>query len=403
MSFRLVLCLSLAPAFAFADGPELELGLENLYYRSATSPLNQGDVLRLGVDEDLLRAGLNAKQSAGEARFVFRGYGEKSVAGATGATRWRTRQAYGQYAFGSGLQMRFGKQRVAWGSGLAWNPTNRVEPPKNPLNTSLEQEGAWAARMDVIPSRWAGLILLAARSDTGLSDLPIERVAVRRRTGAIRARFLVRDTDLALVFLGGKGQKTLWGFDVARDIFGRVSLHAEGAFHRGSEIDAARSGQSFFRLAAGGLYSAGSSSLSLEYFFNGEGQDGRSHSLYRAALDTSFAASRDPRLSPAARELALGRYLTLASVPFAGGMGLRRHYLHAAWSRSEIDGKWTLRCQATVGLTDGGVALTPGLAWAPRPDATLAVDGVILLGDAASEYRLAPIRGALQARLKVVF
>ncbi len=31
---------------------------------------------------------------------------------------------------------------MAWGSGFAWNPTNRLERPKNPLNTSLDQEGA---------------------------------------------------------------------------------------------------------------------------------------------------------------------------------------------------------------------------------------------------------------------
>ena len=42
----------------------------------------------------------------------------------------------------TGLTVRAGKQRVAWGSGFAWNPTNRLEPPKNPLNAGLEQEGA---------------------------------------------------------------------------------------------------------------------------------------------------------------------------------------------------------------------------------------------------------------------
>jgi hypothetical protein len=56
-----------------------------------------------------------------------------------------------------------------------------------------------------------------------------------------------------------------------------------------------------------------------------------------------------------------------------------------------------------VGLDDGAVALTPGLGWAPRGNVTLNLDAVLLFGPEASEYRLAPVRGALQARLKLLF
>jgi hypothetical protein len=59
--------------------------------------------------------------------------------------------------------------------------------------------------------------------------------------------------------------------------------------------------------------------------------------------------------------------------------------------------------RAVVGLDDGSLALTPGVGWAPRGNVTLNLDAVVLLGPDESEYRLAPVRGALQARVKVLF
>jgi len=399
---RIVICLWLAPRLV-AQSPEIELGAEALYYRTSQTPLNRGNLLGLDPGEALLRGSLGARQVLGEARFVFRGFVERSAGGTGNETRFRARQAYAQYAFGPGLQLRAGKQRLAWGSGFAWNPTNRVEPPKNPLNTGLEQEGAWAARMDVIPNTWAGIILVAAHGRTSVGDLPFDARGDERTTGAVRARFLVRDTDLAFVYLGGKNQKTLLGFDVARDVFGRLSLHAEGAFHRGSEIDPGRQGETFFRVATGALHTAGSSTASIEYFFNGEGQTATQNEAYLAALGGAYATSQDPGAPSSARQQALGRYLGLAVAPFAGGLGLRRHYLQASWTRSEIGGEWSVALRGVLGLEDGGLALTPGVRWSPRPDTSLGLDGVFLLGPRDSEYRLAPVKGAVQARLKVVF
>jgi len=398
----LAAALLLLPARAGAGSREIELGLESFYYPTGETPLNRGNLLALDPNEGLLRAALGWREGHGGARVVVRGFVERSVGGSGDRTRWQLRQAYAQYWWGTGLGLRVGKQRIAWGSGFVWNPTNRVEPPKNPINSGLEQEGAWAARMDVVPASWAGVALVATRGDTAIGDLPFGATPRKRAAGAIRVRFLVKDTDLAVVASGGQGRPGLWGFDLGRDV-GPVTVHAEGAFYRGSEIAPKRPDDTFFRVAAGVLRAAGQTSLALEYFYNGEGYDGAQMAGYLSLLDSSFAAASDPRRTPAERERALGTYLAEAGVPYSGGLGLRRHYLQASWGRAGIRGEWSLTARALVGLSDGGVALTPGIGYAPRGDVTLSVDGVLLVGPADSEYRLAPVKGAVQARVKVMF
>jgi hypothetical protein len=395
---------ALCAAPAWPGEREVAVGLESLYYRTTATALNRDDVLGLDRGQDLLRATLHYKESAGGARLVLQGFVERRLGGPEEETQWTLRQAYVQYAWGAGLSLRAGKQRIAWGSGFAWNPTNRVEPPRNPLNTNLEQESVVAGRMDWIPAPWAGVILVGARGTARAGDLPFAAPEDRRATAAVRARFLVRDTDVALVFSGGKGQRTLVGLDLGRDLLGgRVSAHVEAAAYRGAELGPPRDGRLFLRLAAGLLHAGGTTAVSCEYFWNGEGYTDAELAGYLAGLGDAYARASDPRLPAGARASALAAYLAGVGVPYSGGLGLRRHYLHAAWTRSEIRGRWTAALRGVLGLSDGGVALTPGLAWAPRGDVTLHLDAVLPLGPADAEYRLAPVRGAVQARARVLF
>jgi len=397
----LALVLALLPAPLRAR--ELELGLENFYYRTAPTLLNAGNVLGLAGREDLLRGTLRYREALGASvRLVASGYVQRRL-GARGDTEWKARQAYVQWSAGELLTVRAGRQRIAWGSGFAWNPTNRVEAPKNPLNTSLEQQGALAVRLDLVPSAWSGLTLVAARSVIESGDLPFAVRQPARRTAALRARFLVKDTDLALVFSGGAGQRTLVGLDLGRTL-GAVALHAEAAAYRGAEIAPPRDGQRFLRLVAGLLWTRGEHlTLSAEYFWNGEGYLDPRRQDWLGRLRTSAALAADPLAPPELRQRAAAEYLATAGIPFAAGLGLGRHYVQGSWTSRLSAGRWTTSARAVLGLSDGSLALTPGLEWAPRGDLTLAVDAITLLGPAESEFRLAPLRTALQARLKVHF
>ncbi|HYN02771.1 MAG TPA: hypothetical protein VE359_10030 [Vicinamibacteria bacterium] len=397
------LVLALLPAGASAQARQLEIGVESFAYRSATTPLNRDNVLGLDAYPGLGRLGVGWRETHGAFRAVFRGYVERAWGTQGDETDWVVRQGYAQYWWGEKVGLRLGKQRIAWGSGFAWNPTNRLEPPKNVLNTTLEQEGALAARLDWAPAAWASLVLVGATTDATPRDLPVAAGdALRRDSLALRARFLVKDTDLAVVASGGKNQRTLFGLDVGRDL-GWAAVHAEAALYEGAEMFPPRDDTLFFRVVAGALRTSGENAFALEYFYNGEGYSDAGTSRWLDALDRSWTAAQNPVLPPELQQQALATYAAGASIPYAGGLGLRRHYLHASWSRGGATSVWTGAVRTVVGLSDGALALTPGVGWAPRGNVTLNVDAIVLLGPEESEYRLAPVRGTLQARLKVLF
>jgi hypothetical protein len=403
MGAALLAVLSLG-APAFAQTRQVELGLETFAYRSSVTPLNRENVLGLDDTPGLARLALGWRETHGSFRAVLRGYVEQDWGTKAEATDWVVRQGYLQYWWGEKVGVRVGKQRVAWGSGFVWNPTNRLEPPKNALNTTLEQEGALAARLDWVPAAWASVVLVGATTDAIPSDLPVaEANGERRDTAAIRARFLVKDTDVALVASAGKNQRTLFGLDLGRDVGGSIAVHAEAALYEGAEMYPPRDGTLFFRIVAGALKTRGENAFALEYFYNGEGYSDEGTALWLAGLGRAWAASTNPALPPELQQQAFAVYARGASIPYAGGLGLRRNYLHASWTRGGATSVWTGAVRTVFGLDDGAFALTPGVGWAPRGNVTLNVDAILLLGPDQSEYRLAPLRGALQARLKVLF
>ena len=110
------------------------------------------------ADEDLLRGTLRWRETCpGGLRVgVPRLRGARGWDRAATPTGRRDRPTCST-ASGDVVTLRVGKQRIAWGSGFAWNPTNRMEPPKNPLNPALEQQGvAGRARIDVVPAPVGG-------------------------------------------------------------------------------------------------------------------------------------------------------------------------------------------------------------------------------------------------------
>jgi hypothetical protein len=277
-----------------AQTRQLELGLEGFAYQSATTPLNRENLLGLDEYPGLGRLAVGWRETHGSFRAVFRGYVGRTWGTTVDETDWVVRQGYAQYWWGEKVGVRVGKQRLAWGSGFAWNPTNRLEPPKNALNTTLEQEGALAARLDWVPTAWASVVLVGATTDATPRDLPLATPeAERRDSAALRARFVVKDTDVAFVASGGKNQRTLFGLDLGRDL-GGAAVHAEAALYEGAEMAPPRDDKLFFRVVAGALRTSGENAFALEYFYNGEGYSDAGVSRWLGTLDQVWTAATNP-------------------------------------------------------------------------------------------------------------
>lgn len=401
LALALPVGLALAPTNAAAG--DYEIGIENFLYRSTDTLLNRGNVFGLAPTENLFRVTGSGRRSFGNFAVKVAGFAERQT-GKTDDTKLTLRQAFAEYKTDGGFLVRVGRQKTSWGSGFVWNPTARLEPPKSPANPSTEQPGIDALRVDVSPTDWASLTMVAGRAQAALTDLPggLARENDAQWTGAMRARLLVRDTDIALTYVAGATRDGLFGLDLGRT-WGPIALHAETSLYRGSEIDPARRGDHFTRVAAGALWSPGNSSFSVEYFWNGEGMNDAQFSAYTARLDRNLTAANDPRLPEPARRAAFAAWSVDAAVPFSSNLGLRRHYASVAFTRRDIATDLNMNLRALTGLSDRGLIVTPGLAYAPTPNVQMSLDVILLFGPEAAEYKLAPIRRAFQARVKYSF
>ncbi len=399
----LLIVLLLAASAAVAGADDFEVGLEDFLYRSKSTLLNRDNIFDLDPTENLFRVTASGRKSFGKFAVRAAAFVERQT-GRTDATKLTFRQAFAEYKTPDGFLLRAGKQKIGWGSGFVWNPTGRLEPPKSPANPGTEQPGIDAVRMDISPADWASITVVAGRAQANLTDLPgsLSRESDPQWSGAVRARLLVNDTDIALTYLGGNDRAGLWGLDLGWT-WGPIALHAESALYRGSEIDPARADDEFLRAAAGALWTPGNSSFSFEYFWNGEGMSGSQFDAYTTRLDRNLTTARDPRVPEPARNAAFAAWSVDAAIPFASNLGLRRHYASVAFTRNDVAADLDLNLRAVSGLSDRGLIVTPGVAYAPTGNVQMSLDIVLLFGPQTAEYKLAPIERAFQARLKYSF
>lgn len=102
-----------------------------------------------------------------------------------------------------------GRQRVAWGSGRVWNPTDRFNPTNATSLDTGEKTGSDAVFVERYVGSFGVLQMVAAPGDTA-------RGASRKV--ALRWRDTVGETDYALL-AGRIGDEPLVGLDLATNLF----------------------------------------------------------------------------------------------------------------------------------------------------------------------------------------
>ena len=350
-------------------------------------------------------------------------------------------EAYVSYSPKPWLNLLVGKRRVVWGSGFAFNPTDLLNPPRDPTNPNFQRAGAWLVRVEA-PFEKFTLTLAAAPQvlyqQSGLPQafLKYPGYAVDGRSPpdddlhyllAARLYALIYNADVNLFyffsnqFQNGFRNKSRFGASFSRYFFNDYELHVEALFQLGSsrlfpshecarglacpdpsqQIAASRLDQDTLYpkvLVGGRTQFADESLLSIEYYYQADGYS-------------------DLEFEDFVRLLARARPLLDAAGGQVGGLGggggsgavptnfsfepLRRHYLIVSYNKPKIADDWTVGATLIAGLRDLSGLFSPQLGWTPVEWLQLTLSGFIPIrglpvgeaeayGKKYSEYSLMP-------------
>lgn len=119
---------------------------------------------------------------------------------------WVLDQGYAYANLLRGMTLYIGKQRIRWGTGLTWTPTDRLQSAPDPLDPTRYLEGIEAVRLE---QSWPFLSAsFVVSPQSGLSDQPLAR---QLRFGA-RLYKLVGTADLYLGWTYQRKDESSVGF-----------------------------------------------------------------------------------------------------------------------------------------------------------------------------------------------
>lgn len=339
----------------------------------------------------------------------------------------------------SWLNLLVGRKRIVWGSGVAWNPMDVLNPPKDPTDPNLQRAGAWNLRVELPFEKFTVTALAAPAVLYSVSGIPSSVLKypdypfAEAKAGLIpdarddafhyllaaRLYALVFDADVNLVyyfsnrFQDGFENHSRVGFSFSRYFFTDYELHVEAMFQQGSArsfVDhgcitggACASPQAMLgtsKLDSKTIYPRvlvgfrtmfkDESTLSIEYYYQGDGDS-----------DLEFE-DRVRALKKLSQLIPLGVVQT-GSLPARFGFDpLRRHYLIASFMKPRIKDDWTVSVAALVGLRDLSGMIVPSVAWNAKEWLNLTLYGYVPIrwipvgqaqvdGQSYSEFGLAPI------------
>jgi hypothetical protein len=352
------------------------------------------------------------------------------------------------------LHLLAGKKRLIWGAGMAFNPTDLLNPPKDPTDPNFQRAGAYMLRVEVPLEKYAFTLLASPAVLKQQSGLPQAVLAYPRWDRkdeephylvAARAYALVADADVNLMLFHSNlygdafEDKTRLGFSFSRYFFTDYELHVEGLMGFGSarrypvggclEDRASVAGcvlrrEPFFahtrldeeklrpRVLAGTRYMFGDESLlSLEYLYQSDGLKPGELQHYVNGL-ALLRVARDFGLDPGqvnpgeSADTGLPRKFSFEP--------LGRHYAFLSYQKPKIRDDFTFNVVVMASLQDLSGLITPSLSWSATEWMTLTLSGFVpwqgpeslaaTLPESdtkVSEFSLLPLeyRGLFQVRL----
>lgn len=122
-----------------------------------------------------------------------------------------------------------GRQRIKWGSGRFWNPTDMMnQQALDALNVAVFDERTGVTLLKVhVPIEAIGANLYAVGNFEGAESF-------KRIGGALRTEWVIGPSELALTAAARKGDPLRLGGDISAGI-GPIDLHVEGAVKHGDK------------------------------------------------------------------------------------------------------------------------------------------------------------------------
>lgn len=325
-----------------------------------------------------------------------------------------------------------GKKRIVWGSGLAFNPTDVLNPPKDPTDPTFQRAGSWLAEAEWGFEKIALSAVIAGRATQQFAGLPTALVWDKNDRAdhwAFTARLylLLADIDLNLIYAftnqynDAFSNKSRGGISLSR-VFGQLEVHGEAMLYSGSsritvnpscaargcaiaerrDLDASYVNAQAL-VGARWQFDSGAF-VSAEYYFNGEGQP------YGDFKNLATLALSNPAL---AQQAILGTVDPGTPQKFTLN-AFRRHYLATQVSVPQLWDDWTLGGAAIVGLDDLSMQLVPQVQWMPWewlqltaaayiPIAGLEREGVEVNGTYYGQFTLSPFQTRLMFQARAFF
>jgi hypothetical protein len=81
-------------------------------------------------------------------------------------------EAYASYEFTEHLNVTAGKKRVVWGSGQAFNPTDVINPARDPTDPNFQRAGAWLAQLNAPFESFTVSALVAPKALQSAAGIP---------------------------------------------------------------------------------------------------------------------------------------------------------------------------------------------------------------------------------------
>lgn len=364
-------------------------------------------------------------------------------------------EAYVLGNLGERLNLTVGKKRVLWGPGLAWNPSDLLNPPKDPTDPTLQRAGPWLARVELPLDTWTFTLVAAAKTTLQYGGLPSGLVTypdfmakkpddAAHWTVAARVYKLVAETDLnAMVYFSNLyndafQDKLRAAFSVSRVFLDSVELHAELLGQQGSarlyaEADCVGSIGAAIGCVGAGRVPVGYSkvhdddlrikalagvrwqfgenaALSAEYLFNGDGLNDYQYGnlVQGLALAQSLPAGAPMPFSVGAQAADPGTPQKFAFEP------LRRHYLFLTYLHPQLADDFTINAVVIAGLGDLSGQVVPQLTWSAREWLNLTAGAFVTLpgfdamgvqagGRTWTEYGLQPVAWRAFAAARAFF